>query len=326
MSHIEPVRYCFYDNIAREPENGAERFETDLRFMIEQAIGCKPFYPVWHSDCWQDPHTVVIGVERFNSRTNDPRWYGVDTVRPIFSRRYLGLISHGTDQIYLNHYHLAVSAPHFHPIMAYPSRINPIVIQAAANDYLRKNRAARQWPRPITTVILGDMEIVAGYKPEIDDVVEEIFKRRGGSILLTTSPRTNRSAKAIRKRIHPWIKDWYIWEHSEDRPNPYAAYMGLADEIMVTSDSISMISDAMMSGKPVRVISGHDLDQFFPDHPDRLVKGGALLRNFIKQGGMDLFDDPATPKSAPKFNTGLEQAMQAIAAGVRRTALAIAPR
>jgi mitochondrial fission protein ELM1 len=46
-----------------------------------------------------------------------------------------------------------------------------------------------------------------------------------------------------------------IWDGSGD--NPYFAYLALADAVLVTADSISMISEAAATGKPVHVI---DLD------------------------------------------------------------------
>ena len=36
--------------------------------------------------------------------------------------------------------------------------------------------------------------------------------------------------------------------------NPYYAYLGLADAFMVTADSVSMISEAAATGKPVHVL------------------------------------------------------------------------
>ena len=36
--------------------------------------------------------------------------------------------------------------------------------------------------------------------------------------------------------------------------NPYYAYLAVADAFLVTADSVSMISEAAMTGKPVHVI------------------------------------------------------------------------
>jgi len=46
-----------------------------------------------------------------------------------------------------------------------------------------------------------------------------------------------------------------IWDGS--RENPYFAYLALADAFLVTADSVSMISEAAATGKPVHIL---DLD------------------------------------------------------------------
>ena len=43
-----------------------------------------------------------------------------------------------------------------------------------------------------------------------------------------------------------------IWDGSGE--NPYFAYLALADAVLVTADSISMISEAAATGKPVHVL------------------------------------------------------------------------
>jgi mitochondrial fission protein ELM1 len=43
---------------------------------------------------------------------------------------------------------------------------------------------------------------------------------------------------------------FYSWSHSA---NPYQAALVLADRIVVTSDSMSMVSEAIISGKPVSI-------------------------------------------------------------------------
>jgi hypothetical protein len=46
-----------------------------------------------------------------------------------------------------------------------------------------------------------------------------------------------------------------IWDGSGE--NPYFAFLALADAFMVTADSVSMISEAAATGKPVHIL---DLD------------------------------------------------------------------
>jgi hypothetical protein len=47
----------------------------------------------------------------------------------------------------------------------------------------------------------------------------------------------------------------FIWDGAGE--NPYFGLLGLADAVLVTADSVSMVSEAAASGKPVHVV---DLD------------------------------------------------------------------
>ena len=44
----------------------------------------------------------------------------------------------------------------------------------------------------------------------------------------------------------------YIWDGQGD--NPYYGMLGLTDAILVTADSVNMVSEACTTGKPVHVI------------------------------------------------------------------------
>ena len=58
----------------------------------------------------------------------------------------------------------------------------------------------------------------------------------------------------------------------DDPDNPYAAFLGLADEIIVTGDSASMLADACVTGRPVRYVA-------LPHpKPDRADPGSFLLK------------------------------------------------
>ena len=46
----------------------------------------------------------------------------------------------------------------------------------------------------------------------------------------------------------------YLWGASGD--NPYLGYLAIADDIIVTGDSVSMCSEASSTQKPVRIFTG----------------------------------------------------------------------
>jgi mitochondrial fission protein ELM1 len=113
-------------------------------------------------------------------------------------------------------------------------------------------------PRPILAVLIGGSN--KAYRlslrrvGEIAEAVAAILDERGGSALVTPSRRTGaRGLALLQQRLAG--RSAAIWDGSGD--NPYFAYLGLADAFLVTADSVSMISEAAATGKPVHIL---DLD------------------------------------------------------------------
>ena len=73
-------------------------------------------------------------------------------------------------------------------------------------------------------------------------------------IAITPSRRTAEGAlRLVRERLAGM--PYFLWDGSGD--NPYFGMLGLADAVLVTADSVSMVSEAAASGKPVHIV---DLD------------------------------------------------------------------
>ena len=71
----------------------------------------------------------------------------------------------------------------------------------------------------------------------------------GYSLLITTSRRTPDSVVADYKNIASDKNN--VWGHFGGEPNPYFAFLGGADIILVTEDSTNMLTEAAATGKPV---------------------------------------------------------------------------
>lgn len=71
----------------------------------------------------------------------------------------------------------------------------------------------------------------------------------GQSLLITTSRRTPDFAVLDWKRFASDHN--HVWLHDGDGPNPYFAFLGGADMILVTEDSTNMLTEACTTGKPV---------------------------------------------------------------------------
>jgi hypothetical protein len=72
----------------------------------------------------------------------------------------------------------------------------------------------------------------------------------GGSLLVTTSARTPRAAIEALFAGVSVPAFLYRWR-ADDKENPYFAFLALADQLVVTADSVSMMAEACVTGKPV---------------------------------------------------------------------------
>lgn len=79
---------------------------------------------------------------------------------------------------------------------------------------------------------------------------DALARELGGSLLVTTSARTlDETIEALFGGIEsPSIL--YRWK-KDDPDNPFFAFLGLADRVIVTADSVSMMTEACATGRPV---------------------------------------------------------------------------
>jgi mitochondrial fission protein ELM1 len=74
----------------------------------------------------------------------------------------------------------------------------------------------------------------------------------GASLLVSTSARTGRAATIALKRAIDVPNHFYEWQ-PDDPDNPYLGFLALADRIIVTGDSMSMLAEACSAQKPVHI-------------------------------------------------------------------------
>ena len=87
------------------------------------------------------------------------------------------------------------------------------------------------------------------------EAVAELAIREGGSVLATTSRRTSRRvANTLERSLGEACAHFHHWEPSNQQSrNPYMGYLALADAIVVTGESASMLAEACATGKPVYI-------------------------------------------------------------------------
>ncbi|WP_210164951.1 mitochondrial fission ELM1 family protein [Afifella pfennigii] len=83
-------------------------------------------------------------------------------------------------------------------------------------------------------------------------MVAGVHEKTGARILVTPSRRTEeRVADSLRAAFGE--KDWY-WQWDGRGDNPYFGMLALADRLVVTADSVSMVSEALATGRPVNLL------------------------------------------------------------------------
>jgi len=109
-------------------------------------------------------------------------------------------------------------------------------------------------PHPRIAVLLGGESQAFSFPPKLASSfgakLAALAKECGGSLLVTPSRRTRPDALA---NLTSAIEDvpHFVWDGTGD--NPYFAFLGLADAIVVTEDSVNMVTEATGTGKPVYV-------------------------------------------------------------------------
>jgi hypothetical protein len=100
-------------------------------------------------------------------------------------------------------------------------------------------------------------------------------KRRAGfGLAITPSRRTPKAVRRLLEETFAGDAGVFLWDLEGE--NPYFAILARADRLVVTGDSVSMVSEAIATGAPVEVFDlGQGRHELFLD---TLVEGGLATR------------------------------------------------
>ncbi|MBB3103210.1 ELM1/GtrOC1 family putative glycosyltransferase [Azomonas macrocytogenes] len=182
-------------------------------------------------------------------------------------------------------------------------------------------------PRPWVALLMGGSRapniLDAETARQLGQQASAIIKAQGGSLLISTSPRSaTEVTNALLSAIDvPHLA--YRFEHSKISENPYPALLRLADAFIVTGESVSMLTEARMTDRPIAL---------FPLPVFRRFK--ARLRHALEQR-LGVVDRGVGIRGTPRQQNKLERFYYAgIAAGFNKrgrqvelvhTALGIGP-
>jgi uncharacterized protein len=159
-------------------------------------------------------------------------------------------------------------------------------------DSARKFARLARLPTPRTAVLIGASTAALALDDAYFEALIVALRQRqaiqGGCFLISASRRTPRDrVRTLRERFSqmPGV----FWGGPEDGENPYAGFLAWADRIIVTADSVNMISEACATGKPVHA--------FAPRMPTG--KLGEFYRALIDSGQLSAIDDDSAGAAQP---------------------------
>ncbi|MCC6718894.1 MAG: mitochondrial fission ELM1 family protein [Acetobacteraceae bacterium] len=165
-----------------------------------------------------------------------------------------GLWRHGLfDLLVIPQHDRPAPAPNVFPVLGAPHRVSPLLLSQARAAW--QERLAHL-PQPRVALLVGGPVRGSDMPPAMANSLGRLVARlaagRGGAVLATTSRRTGAEAtEALSAGLSPALHLIYRW--GEPEQNPYHGFLASADAIVVTADSISMISEACASSAAVYI-------------------------------------------------------------------------
>ena len=183
-----------------------------------------------------------------------------------------------------------------------PSRMTPNALTAARETW---QPVLSKLASPRIAVFVGGgtrrRAFAETMTDELIDGLRNLKAETGGSLMITTSRRSGHAGDRLAATFGEPGDHVFRWGDTGD--NPYAGYLAWADRIVVTGDSVSMLSDACGAGVPVSIYAPPGL--ITPKH--------ARFHKTLYEGGYAApFRSPANTPPAERLDTAGD-----IAAAVR---------
>ena len=133
--------------------------------------------------------------------------------------------------------------------------LHAVTAEKLATEAMCFQRVIAQLPRPFITILVGGS--TSAHQVSTEEITElaqrlcTLGRSSGGTLLVTPSRRTGKENEAV-LRSHLQQVPSLIWDGISE--NPYLGMLAVADYVLVTADSICMVSEACATGKPVYVL------------------------------------------------------------------------
>lgn len=181
----------------------------------------------------------AIAAARYIKKQSDGKTFTVFVQDPRINPQYFDLvIAPAHDDVHGDNVFKTVSAP---------NRITPAKLIEEKNKF----PALEKIKSPRVAVLIGGNSRAHRMTREIMTGLAEDLKNTNAGLMITASRRTGEENKNILQSTLSG-QNVFFWDGAGN--NPYFAMLAWADYIVVTSDSVSMLSEAATTGKPVYMV------------------------------------------------------------------------
>lgn len=148
--------------------------------------------------------------------------------------------------------HDKISGQNIITTIAAPNRVTPHFLADAKKAHAH---IGKKLPSPRVAVLIGGNSKTHRLTEQTMRTLSKQLRFLAGygySLMVTASRRTGEENSKILHDSLKGLDNIYFWDGAG--PNPYYGFLALADYIIVTEDSVSMISEAATTGKPTYLV------------------------------------------------------------------------
>ncbi len=216
-------------------------------FLAASSDTLAPPYPDLVISCGRKAAMVAMGLR---ARTKGGNTKFIHIQDPMVDSRQFDLV--------VAMQHDAIAGPNVIKTRFALHKITPALMERLHGQYTQKFAS---YPEPRIVALIGGStnkyQLTKDAMMKLITALQSVVAHTSGSLLITPSRRTGAHNLAMLKATFAGHDRVYIYDGAGE--NPYMGLLAVADTIIVTNDSVNMMSEAAATGKPlyIALLEGH---------------------------------------------------------------------